>query len=152
MTPSVHTLASQPLPAFMPSPGSPDYLLVGAAIFLIAFVLGIGHLYLRLHALPDQIAHKNKKMQYEIVCVLGLLAMFTHVHAFWIAGLLLAMIDIPDFSGPLGRMADALERIAANLRNRTLGRENSDARNRVTAIPRSPALLESERQSDSAAP
>lgn len=152
MPPSVHPLASQPLPAFMPSPGNPDYLLIGAAIFLIAFVLAIGHLYLRLHALPDQIAHKSKKMQYEIVCVLGLLAMFTHVHAFWIAGLLLAMIDIPDFSGPLGRIAAALERITDNWRNRKLGRENNDRSKPVTAIPRSSEPPESERQKDSAAP
>lgn len=126
-------------------------MLIGTAIFLIAFVLAMGLLYLRLHALPDQIAHKSKKVQYQIVCVLGLLAMFTHVHAFWIAGLLLAMIDIPDFSGPLRRVADALERIAANRRNRSGGGASGDHRERENAIPRSPAPPRSERQSDTAA-
>ena len=36
-------------------------------------------------------AHKSQKLQFEIVAVLGLLALFTHVHLFWIAGLLLAL-------------------------------------------------------------
>jgi hypothetical protein len=44
--------------------------------------------------------------------VLGLLALFTHVHLFWVIGLLLALIDIPDFGGALGRMAGSLEKIA----------------------------------------
>ncbi len=151
MAPSVHPLAPQPLPAFITSPGSVDYLLIGMAIFLIAFVLAIGLLYLKLHALPDQIAHKSKKIQYEVVCVLGLLAMFTHVQAFWIAGLLLAMIDIPDFSGPLGRMTEALEQIADNWRNSTVGSVNNDNHQREAATLRSPMLVESKRDSDSAA-
>jgi hypothetical protein len=44
--------------------------------------------------------------------VLGLLALFTHIHAFWVAGLLLALIDFPDFGWPLRRMAGSLEKIA----------------------------------------
>jgi len=44
--------------------------------------------------------------------VLALLAMFTHMHIFWIAGLLLAMIDFPDFSGLLKRIAGSTEKIA----------------------------------------
>jgi hypothetical protein len=64
-----------------------------------------------LHHLPDHIAQRSKKIQFEIVAVLGLLAMFTHINAFWIAALLLALIDIPDFSTPLRRIAGALETI-----------------------------------------
>ncbi|MBA1158903.1 hypothetical protein H0S73_22640 [Microvirga sp. Marseille-Q2068] len=44
--------------------------------------------------------------------MLGLLALFTHIQAFWVAGLLLALIDIPDFGNPLRRIAGSLERIA----------------------------------------
>ena len=44
--------------------------------------------------------------------MLGLLALFTHQHLFWVIGLLLALIDIPDFGGALGRMAGSLEKIA----------------------------------------
>jgi hypothetical protein len=58
------------------------------------------------------LAHKGHKLQFEIVAVLGLLALFTHIHAFWVAGLLLALIDLPDFGTPLGRIAGSLEKIA----------------------------------------
>jgi hypothetical protein len=44
--------------------------------------------------------------------VLGLLALFTHMHIFWVAGLLLALIDLPDFTTPLRRMAGSLETMA----------------------------------------
>ena len=57
-------------------------------------------------------AHKSHKLQFEIVAVLGLLALFTHIHAFWVAGLLLALIDIPDFGWPLRRIAGSLEKLA----------------------------------------
>ena len=122
MTPSMHPLAPHTLPIFISSPGGPDYLMIGMAVFLVAFVLATGLLYLRLHMLPDHIAHKSKKVQYEIVGVLGLLAMFTHINAFWIAGLLLALIDIPDFNTPLRRMSQALGRIASNRQGRVAGR------------------------------
>jgi hypothetical protein len=58
------------------------------SVILLLFVLMVGVMYFRLHALPDRFAHK--KVQLEIVCVLALIAMFTHMHIFWIAGLLLA--------------------------------------------------------------
>ena len=57
-------------------------------------------------------AHKSQKLQFEIVAVLGLLALFTHIHMFWIAGLLLAMIDLPDFGTPLRRIAGSVEKMA----------------------------------------
>ena len=57
-------------------------------------------------------AHKGHKIQFEIVAVLGLIALFTHMHIFWIAGLLLALIDIPDFGNSLNRIAGSAEKIA----------------------------------------
>jgi hypothetical protein len=86
--------------------------MVVMAVVLVVAVLAIGLLFLRLHTLPERIAHKGHKLQFEIVAVLGLLALFTHIHAFWVAGLLLALIDIPDFGWPLRRMAGSLEKIA----------------------------------------
>jgi hypothetical protein len=83
------------------------------AVVLVIAVLAIGLLFLRLHTLPERLAHKGHKLQFEIVAVLGLLALFTHIHAFWVAGLLLALIDIPDFGWPLRRMAGSLEKIAS---------------------------------------
>ena len=75
-------------------------------------VVGFGILFLRLHTLPERMAHKSHKLQFEIVAVLGLIALFTHMHIFWIAGLLLAMIDLPDFGTPLNRIAGSAEKIA----------------------------------------
>jgi hypothetical protein len=82
------------------------------AIFLIAAVLGAGNIYLRLHSLPERMAHKSQKLQFEIVAVLGLLALFTHNHLFWVIGLFLAMIDLPDFGTPLRRIAGSVEKLA----------------------------------------
>lgn len=112
MAEQLHPAAPHHLPAFITSPGGTDYLMVAAAVILIGAVLGIGLLFLRLHTLPERIAHKTHKLQFEIVAVLGLLALFTHVHLFWVIGLFLALIDIPDIPGMFGRMAGALEKIA----------------------------------------
>src|SRR5688572_7414250 len=114
MTVSAHPAAPHHLPPFIAAPGETDVLMVGVAVFLVATVLMAGILFLRLHTLPERMAHRGHKLQFEIVAVLGLLALFTHVHLFWVAGLLLALIDIPNFGGTLGRMAGALERIAGN--------------------------------------
>lgn len=119
MAADLHPLAPKHLPAFIPAPGETDVLLVVTAAILLLSVLGVGLIFLRLHTLPERMAHKSQKLQFEIVAVLGLLALFTHVHLFWVAGLLLAIIDIPDFSGQFGRMANALERIAGMTRRPT---------------------------------
>ena len=112
MTPTINPAAPHDLPSFITAPGGTDYLLIFSALFLVAAVLAVGLLFLRLHTLPERMAHKSHKLQFEIVAVLGLLALFTHIHLFWVAGLLLALIDLPDISGTFGRMARALERIA----------------------------------------
>lgn len=112
MNPELHAAAPHHLPIFITPPGETDVLMVVMAIFLLLAVLGVGLLFLRLHTLPERIAHKSEKLQFEIVAVLGLLALFTHMHVFWVAGLLLALVDFPEFGRPMGRMADALEKIA----------------------------------------
>src|SRR5215218_846198 len=86
--------------------------MVGVGIFLIAAVIGVGNFYLHLHTLPERMAHRTHKLQFEIVAVLGLLALFTHNHLFWVIGLFLAMIDLPDFSSPLRRIAGSVEKMA----------------------------------------
>lgn len=112
MSPSLNPAAPHHLPVFITAPGETDVLMVVVAVFLVLAVLAVGILFLRLHTLPERMAHKSHKLQFEIVAVLGLLALFTHVHLFWVAGLLLALIDIPDFGTPLRRMAGSLEKIA----------------------------------------
>src|SRR5216684_5321829 len=100
------------LPFYIVKPGETDVLLIVMGIFLIFAVLGIGNVYLRLHSLPERMAHKSQKLQFEIVAVLGLISLFTHIHIFWIAGLLLALIDLPDFGTPLSRIATSAEKMA----------------------------------------
>ena len=112
MTESLHPAASHHLPSFITAPGETDVLMVAVGILLLLAVLGFGLLFLRLHTLPERMAHKSHKLQFEIVAVLGLLALFTHIHLFWVAGLLLALIDIPDFGGPLKRIAGSTEKLA----------------------------------------
>lgn len=112
MNASLHPAAPHHLPPFITAPGETDVLMVIMAVFLVLAVLAVGLLFLRLHTLPERMAHRSHKLQFEIVAVLGLLALFTHMHIFWVAGLLLALIDIPDFGGPLRRMAGSLETIA----------------------------------------
>src|SRR6478736_7348094 len=112
MSASLNPAAPHHLPAFITAPGETDVLMVVMGVFLILAVLAVGLLFLRLHTLPERIAHKSHKLQFEIVAVLGLLALFTHMHIFWIAGLLLALIDLPDLGWPLRRMAGSLEKIA----------------------------------------
>ena len=112
MTASLNPAAPHHLPMFITAPGETDIPMMVMAVFLALAVLIMGLLFLRLHTLPERMAHRRHKLQFEIVAVLGLLALFTHMHIFWVAGLLLALIDIPDFLGPLRRMAGSLERIA----------------------------------------
>jgi hypothetical protein len=112
MAASVHPIATHHLPSFITAPGETDVLMVVMAIFLVLIVLAFGILFLRLHTLPERIAHTRHKLQFEIVAVLGLIALFTHMHIFWVAGLLLALIDFPDFSGLFGRIAGSVEKIA----------------------------------------
>lgn len=86
--------------------------MVVVGVILLGAVLAVGNIYLRLHTLPERMAHRSQKLQFEIVAVLGLLALFTHIHLFWVAGLLLAMIDLPDFSTPLRSIASSVATIA----------------------------------------
>jgi hypothetical protein len=108
----LHPLAPHHLPGFITAPGETDVWMVVMGVFLIVAVLSVGNLYLKLHSLPERMAHKSQKLQFEIVAVLGLLALFTHIHLFWIGALLLAMIDLPDFSTPLRSIAGSVEKIA----------------------------------------
>ncbi|MEA2865262.1 MAG: hypothetical protein QOC84_3218 [Bradyrhizobium sp.] len=87
--------------------------MVVVGVVLLGAVLMVGNLYLHLHTLPERMAHKSQKLQFEIVAVLGLLALFTHIHLFWVIGLLLAMVDLPDFGTPLRRIAGSVEKIAS---------------------------------------
>ena len=109
---ALNPLAPHSLPWFIAAPGTTDTLSVMAAVFLILTILGVGVLYLKIHSLPERSAHAGRKIQFEIVAILGLLALLTHNHLFWVAALILAFIDIPDFASPLRSMAASLGRLS----------------------------------------
>ena len=100
------------LPFFITAPGQTDVLMVVAAITLIGAVLMAGVLFLHIHSLPERMAHKGQKLQFELVAVMCLLALFTHAHIIWVAALLLAFIDVPDLVSPLNRIARSAEKVA----------------------------------------
>jgi len=139
----LHPAASHHLPSFITAPGSTDVLMVITAIFLLVAVVAFGILFLRLHSLPERMAHKSHKIQFEIVAVLCLIALFTHMHIFWVAALLLALIDIPDFGGSLGRIAGSVEKMAgaepgqgaANVPTDTLFRREDEVELRHDTVP-----------------
>jgi hypothetical protein len=108
----LHPAASHHLPSFITAPGETDVLMVVLSVILVLAVLMFGSVFFRLHSLPERMAHKSHKLQFEIVAVLCLLALFTHIHLFWVAALLLALIDIPDFGGSLSRIAGSTEKLA----------------------------------------
>src|SRR4051812_44612792 len=111
-TDDINPAAPHHLPAFITAPGESDWLFNIMVVVVAVSILMIGIFYFRLHALPEHLAHRGQKIQYEFVAILELISLFTHNHAFWIAGLLLAFIPIPDFSTPLSGMANSLKRIA----------------------------------------
>jgi hypothetical protein len=112
MAAPLHPAATEHLPSFITPPGETDVLMVVTAIILAVSILMFGILFFRLHHLPESMAHRSKKAQLEIVSLLCLIGLLTHIHAFWIAALLLAFIDLPDFPGWLSRIAGAVERMA----------------------------------------
>jgi hypothetical protein len=109
---AVNPVAIEHLPVFISQPGQTDYLFVAVIIFLVVAVLAVGNLYFQLHAVPERMAHRTSKVQMEVVAVLALISLFTHNHLFWIAGLLLAFVQIPDFSSPLYSIAQSLGKLS----------------------------------------
>ena len=116
MEPVVNPIATHHLPGFISAPGQTDGLLIGVGIFLLIVVFLLGIAFLWLHSLPERMAHHGQKIQFELVAVLCLLALFTHNNLLWGAALLLAMLDLPDLATPLSRISAALERMAGTER------------------------------------
>ncbi len=110
MSAEMNPLTPHTLPWFITAPGATDGLYVATTIIVTVAVVMLGVFFFWLHSLPERMGHK--KLQFEIVAVLGLISLFTHMHIFWIIGLLLAVIDLPDFIGPIRRIANAAEKMA----------------------------------------
>jgi hypothetical protein len=70
---AIHPAAPEHLPSFITAPGNTDVLMVVMAIILLVFVLMVGVLYFRLHALPER---ANEGAVRDRLCV----SAFSHVH------------------------------------------------------------------------
>src|SRR4051812_35856453 len=129
----LHPIAPHHLPFYLAPGSGTDILMVVMGVFLIAAMLWVGTLYWRLHSLPERMAHKSQKLQFEIVAVLGIISLFTHMHAFWVAGLLRALIDLPVFGPPLRSIASWGEKIANPARGEAV--EPAPSTPPVTELP-----------------
>ncbi|WP_372930142.1 hypothetical protein [Methyloceanibacter sp.] len=98
------------LPFFITAPGQTDGLLIAVALSLVLVVLGLGILYFRIQAWPDRLAKGATKVQLQIVGILGLISLFTFNNIYWVAGLILASVRLPDFITPLKEIASALSK------------------------------------------
>jgi len=113
MTEGIHPLAPHHLPGYLAGADGSDPLLALVAGLLVALLLVVGNFYLKLHALPERLAHRRNNTQLQIITVLALLALFTHNNVLWVAALLLAVVELPDYATPLNAIADALDRMTA---------------------------------------
>ena len=102
----------QHLPAFITAPGQTDVLFTVTVVSIIALVLTIGVIYFKLHAIPEQMAHKYNSTQLQVVGILSLLSLVTHNNMFWVAALLLVAVKIPDFITPLNTIAHSLDQMS----------------------------------------
>lgn len=105
-------LATEHMPFFITAPGDTDVLFNATLVFTVVLVVLTGVILLRIHMLPDHIAHTSQKVQLDVVALLCLLSLLTHSNVLWIAALLLAYVDIPDFLTPVNRIAPSMETMA----------------------------------------
>jgi hypothetical protein len=110
MSDQVNPAAPHFLPWFVTAPGETDVLYVVTASMLVVAVLLIGVMFFWLHSLPERMGHK--KLQFELVTVLGLISLFTGEHIYWIIAVVLAVVDVPDFVNPLRSIARSAEKLA----------------------------------------
>lgn len=128
----LHPLAPHVLPHFIAAPGEVDRLTVIVTIGITTTIMLVGVLFFWLHSLPERLAHKSHKLQIELIAVLGLLSLFTHIHIFWVAALILAFVKIPeipvpDVMGSLDRIANSIDRTAPRARYRRQRRNAAPA-------------------------
>ncbi|CAN0587237.1 unnamed protein product [Ectocarpus sp. 12 AP-2014] len=112
LTAAVNPLAPEHLPFFLPAADGTDVMMHIAFYFLVIIAFAGGVFYLHLHSLPERMAHGHGRTQFQIVAILGLLALFTHQNIFWIAALLLAATTLPDYLTPIVSGARSLARMS----------------------------------------
>ncbi|MGA1628485.1 MAG: hypothetical protein ACO330_06675, partial [Aquiluna sp.] len=67
MSGELHALAPHNLPAYIGGADGSDPLFTGIAIFVVVLILGIGVFYLKIHAIPEQLAHKHGNTQSQLI-------------------------------------------------------------------------------------
>ena len=112
MTVTQNPVATGHVPFFITPPGDTDVLFNIVGWFVLGCIIGLGVIFFTIHTLPERMAHRTKKVQLDIVAILCLIALFTNEHIYWIAAMILAFIDLPDFLTPLQRIAGAVESIS----------------------------------------
>ena len=113
MSGDLHPLAPHTLPPFVGGADGSDPLFSAITFIVFIMVLVIGVFYLKLHAIPEQLAHKHSNTQSQLIMVLALLALFTHNNVFWVAALILALLKFPDFLTPINSISDSLKKLTA---------------------------------------
>ena len=111
MSGELHPLAPHSLPPFIGGADGSDPLFTAMSVILVVAVLSIGVGYLKLHAIPEQLAHKHGNTQSQLIMALALLALFTHNNVFWVIALILALIKFPDFLTPINTIAASLSQL-----------------------------------------
>jgi len=101
--------ATSHLPMFIAGPGQTDVCLIIGVFSLITVLLLVGVFYFSLHALPERMAHGADKMKLQFVGIRSLVARFTHNNYFWIAALLIAALELPDFLSPIKSLARSVK-------------------------------------------
>jgi len=111
MSGELHPLAPHTLPPFVGAADGSDPLFSAIILIVILAVLGVGVFYLKLHAIPEQLAHKHGNTQSQLIMVLALLALFTHNNIFWVAALILVLLKLPDFLTPINSISESLKKL-----------------------------------------
>ena len=66
MADTPHPAAIEHLPGFFTAPGQTDWLFTAVAVVPLGNDSLIGNMYFQLHALPERMAHRTKKVQMEL--------------------------------------------------------------------------------------
>ncbi|WP_245231039.1 hypothetical protein [Parasedimentitalea huanghaiensis] len=105
-------MAPDHIPSYVVQADGSDFLFSFMVVFTIILIVLIGLAYFTLHAIPEKMAHSSNHSQFQLVGILALLALFTHNGLFWVAAILVAGFQIPDFAAPLKSIADAIRSLA----------------------------------------
>jgi hypothetical protein len=111
-TPELHPMATGHIPSYVVAADGSDFLFTFMVFFTVILVLLIGVAYFTLHAIPEKMAHSSNHPQFQLVGILALLALITHNGLFWVAAILVAGFQIPDFGVHLRAITEAIGRLA----------------------------------------